>query len=1155
MQRLLLRASSFVLFALVSLACAIAGSLSGNVTSQAPDAPGGALQGVVVTLKQHDHIVTTTTTDQYGNYLFPGLADGSYSLLFETPGYLQGELRNYRLEVNADVIVNAQLTPILTGAEIEETSENQEHQWTITNPNAYPVAYTWKLGGAKREGTAIAPPGVSILDTGTYQRHVEHIRLFANGISVQPQSDDDVTPGQVAGALTGRVTDTGGNGVSSAQIVITNGANMVVAVGMSAPDGSYLIQDLNPGQYAVGFSATNYQPASVSAVLINSNATTTLNESLVPVPTTGTIFGYLRDSIGNALSGVSVTITDSTNAIQYQGTYSGSYSAPNLPVSTYSVSFSAPGYLTQTVPNVFLSAGASIEVDSALQLIPDGTIAGLVSTPAVKGVTPLAGVSVSVADLSNNPIGSTTTAADGSFSVSNVPQGMYVVTFTLSGYQTVTQAASVTAGSTTDLKVSMTHNADAIVTVNVQGPAGNVAGAAVTITNGDGSTASGVTDSNGNATFANQPVLPYPTSASATVTNQSTGDTLASGTTPVKSGWQSGQNNVTVVFRPGTGNFTGTATDGQGHNLSGVQVVATDSNNVQQGTTVTDVNGNYTLSNLPYGVYSVSGTLYGYNQGLLSNIELPNGTVQTENLTLTPNFGSLAGTVTDATTNQTIAGAVVQVFDSNNVMVANVATANDGTYLVPVLAQGTYTAAFSANNYNSLTDTGVAISVGTTTTHNAALQPLIATVFVTGIDSQTGNPIPNTTISIAYGNGTTVQGGAGASGTTAFNIQPVGVPATVTVTAQDGTSNTYSTGGWVSGNNNVAVQLNPASAQVQVHAVDTLGNPVSGASAVVNFVGGATAGPVNTDANGNATISTRVWGLGGTLVVSSGSQTQTASVSQLAPGQVFPATVTFQAPPASVTVVVNDGATGVGIPGCSVTVTYAGNGTVATGTTDASGSVQFTNQPTGVAPTVSAQAPDGTTATSNPSSWTSGSNIVTLTMTPASSQVNVVVKDPLGPVMNSGVILNFQFGNPSPPVFTDSNGMATISTRTWGLSATVTAYAPNISSPTVSSSVGALSPGQVQTVTLTFNQDVSATLTVNVRNASGPVANATVYVSYNNGTQSAAVTTNASGVAKLVGQQLDAAGTIHASNGAQSGSFSFTNLNAGFNPPITITVS
>lgn len=135
-----------------------------------------------------------------------------------------------------------------------------------------------------------------------------------------------------------------------------------------------------------------------------------------------------------------------------------------------------------------------------------GTIAGTV-TDASTGL-PLAGASVGT-DTGQT----TTTAADGTYSISNVPTGTRSVTASASGYQSETQSVSVLDGqsSTADFALNPIPVGSVAGTVVDSSTSAAISGATVTLDTGETAT----TDAAGNYSISNVPTGTRTVSASA----------------------------------------------------------------------------------------------------------------------------------------------------------------------------------------------------------------------------------------------------------------------------------------------------------------------------------------------------------------------------------------------------------------------------------------------------------------------------------------------------------------------------------------------------------------------------------------------------------------------------------------------------------------
>lgn len=86
-------------------------------------------------------------------------------------------------------------------------------------------------------------------------------------------------------------------------------------------------------------------------------------------------------------------------------------------------------------------------------------------------------------------------------------------------------------------------------------------------------------------------------------------------------------------------------------------------------------------------------------------------------------YGTVAGTVRDATTNAVVPGAEVMVFGKT------VVTGLDGTYTLPGIVTGTWQMNVSADSYNSFSK-NTTITPGATTTENVLLTPVASTITI-----------------------------------------------------------------------------------------------------------------------------------------------------------------------------------------------------------------------------------------------------------------------------------------------------------------------------------------------------------------------------------------------------------------------------------------
>ncbi len=104
---------------------------------------------------------------------------------------------------------------------------------------------------------------------------------------------------------------------------------------------------------------------------------------------------------------------------------------------------------------------------------------------------------------------------------------------------------------------------------------------------------------------------------------------------------------LTMVAQTTTASVTGRVVDGQDNIVAGATVTATDKGTGQTRTVVTNSDGEYILTGLPAGTYSMTVEAQSFNKALLESIELNVGTRQTLNFDLKP--GNVSETVTVTT--------------------------------------------------------------------------------------------------------------------------------------------------------------------------------------------------------------------------------------------------------------------------------------------------------------------------------------------------------------------------------------------------------------------------------------------------------------------------------------------------------------------------
>lgn len=168
--------------------------------------------------------------------------------------------------------------------------------------------------------------------------------------------------------------------------------------------------------------------------------------------------------------------------------------------------------------------------------------------------------------------------------------------------------------------------------------------------------------------------------------------------------------NIDLSLSPAAEIFStliGIVTDGQ-NPIPNATVKVFDSNGMPYKHTLTDENGNYTISELPAGTYSVGAVKDGYRLSNTQGVTLNNSdTIKIDLVCIadeTLNLGAIAGILhlnNSDGTKSPLGGVKITLNDTVNTAIATTYTADDGEFAFYDVADGVYNLIATAEGYTA----------------------------------------------------------------------------------------------------------------------------------------------------------------------------------------------------------------------------------------------------------------------------------------------------------------------------------------------------------------------------------------------------------------------------------------------------------------------
>jgi hypothetical protein len=639
-----------------------------------------------------------------------------------------------------------------------------------------------------------------------------------------------------SGTITGGVTNSGGAALAGATVSYSGGSTI------TASNGSYTLSNVPGGTLALTASMTTGYQSSTQAVTVTAGATTTQNFALLTGA--GTLSGTVTSSAGTALAGATVSYSGGSATTGSNG----SYTLLNVPAGTFPITASAAAYYS-SIQSATIAANSTTTQNFALTAIPQTySIAGTVSPASSGSGTALAltGAAPLLVQSARGSAASGFSSVTASFGTASAA-GDTILVFVRFGGTTVTRVSDNQPGATNTYASVLgptvwgaapnpsDRYAQVFVAKNVTGGARltitvtcaaistrSLYVAAVEYSGVDPvnpvnatATATGTVSANGapatgnlTTTIPNAKLVAtsWDANDSYTATSNGAGYAANSAASIASLTGGSGWGNLTednTAASPGS--WMATTSTSQAVADWAIQLVALAPVTSQNVTA--DASGNYTLTNVSNGIYTVTPA----NAGAIFT---------PLNRSVTVNGANVAGVNFTSGSNGTISGAVVNLSGtaiagaSVSYTGASTTAAINGTYTLSNVPAGTVSVTASAAGYQGSTQS-VTVTANTTTTQTFTLARSVAPTYSIQGAISPGSTSSGSSVALGGAAPVLVQsahgsGGTGSSSATASFVAAAGAGHTIVLfTRVGGTTISSVTDNQPGGTNTYSSVLGP----------------------------------------------------------------------------------------------------------------------------------------------------------------------------------------------------------------------------------------------------------------------------------------------------------------------------------------------------------
>ena len=569
-------------------------SVSGTVTDASTSQP---VAGATVTATGSNG-TWSAQTGSTGGYEIDNITPGTVTFTFSKDGYEQNSTSD-TLSQGLKYVLNAILTPVPTSATLEgvvtlASTGQPVSGATVTVQDSTRTQSTQTDSTGSYSISGIVPGTVQV--SVTYGSMFQTAQYTLATAAIYSQNFSMVSYATVTGTITDATT---GAPIAGATVSVTDATGAHTA--QAASDGTYTVTGISIGSASLTASATGYA-SQTGYQTVAGDQTYTDNISLYDLNATCTVQGVITNAKTLLPEpGVSVTLEGAQSSTVTDA--NGFYTLLNVPLGNQTFLVEKDSFVDVTI-TVYINT-----ISYNLNLI-EPSVAGAANPPqigtstsgwvtdAVTGV-PLPGAIVRV-DGTNIQ---TTTASDGSYTLSGLPPGADMIIAEDLDHQAEIMYPTVVSGGSGGCPFALPPMTSGMITGTVTDGSTGQPIRYATVSVGSGSLLAASTEADGTFTITGVPAGTYTVEAQGL-------EYLAASTSGISvTDGGSASVNFSLTPRPATGSLQGTIVDDQTNAaIAGAVLTVTDNG----ATATSDQSGAFSLAGLPAGLVTISISAAGY---------------------------------------------------------------------------------------------------------------------------------------------------------------------------------------------------------------------------------------------------------------------------------------------------------------------------------------------------------------------------------------------------------------------------------------------------------------------------------------------------------------------------------------------------------------